>query len=124
MSDTKLRPEDLRAKAEALIAFTREGPLFIAWVQAVTDTLAPAPEKAAKVECPNCRQKVGPGWDHEATPQRFTCQPAQPEPAATVCEACEGIRSDLCAKCSPDEPAAPEKGAWIADGFGNTWKKC
>ena len=48
MPETKLRPEDLRAKAEALIAFTRGGPLFIAWVQAVTDTLAPAPEKVAK----------------------------------------------------------------------------
>jgi hypothetical protein len=41
MSDTKLRE-----KADALIAFTQQGPRFIAWVQAVTDALAPATEKA------------------------------------------------------------------------------
>ena len=45
MSDTKLRE-----KADALIAFTQQGPRFIAWVEAVTDSIAPAPEKVAKVE--------------------------------------------------------------------------
>ena len=55
MSNEKLDPRSLREKAEALVTFTREGPLFIAWVQAVTDALEPA-SKPAKVECPNCLQ--------------------------------------------------------------------
>lgn len=109
MSDTKLRE-----KADALIAFTLQGPRFIAWVQAVTDALAPAPEKAAttadriaadlaagtfrgvkpepeKVTCMNCRQRVDYADQHyhrEDMPHvaaYFTCdKPAPPEPAESV----------------------------------------
>ena len=39
------------------------------------------PASEEKVTCPNCKQKVGPGWDHEVHDEMFTCQPAQPEPA-------------------------------------------
>lgn len=42
MTDAKLRE-----KADALIAFTQQGPSFIAWVEAVTDAIAPEPENAA-----------------------------------------------------------------------------
>lgn len=97
MSDTKLRE-----KADALIAFTQLGPRFIAWVEAVTDALAPAPEKAAKVECPNCGEMTershsryeGPG------PDKWACQPAPPEPAArempeAVRDAVDTLRSGV-----------------------------
>jgi len=76
MSDTKLRE-----KADALIAFTQQGPRFIAWVQAVTDTLAPAPEKAAKV-CGNCGEKVSSLSDHVTCAETgdYYCKPAPPAP--------------------------------------------
>ncbi len=52
------------------------------WITEATERMEPASE-GGKVECPNCRQRVGPGWDHEASPQRFTCcKTAQPEPVA------------------------------------------
>ncbi len=56
-------------------------------IQAEYHDCKPAQPELAKVECPNCRHPVGPGWDHEASPQRFTCKPAQPEPA--TCQHCE-----------------------------------
>ena len=88
MSDTKLRE-----KADALIAFTQQGPRFIAWVKAVTDALAPAPEKVAKVSafpvgnCVVCGELVAPYNKHAKCEGGYTCQrpqPAPPEPAAPV----------------------------------------
>ena len=80
MSDTKLRE-----KADALIAFTQLGPRFIAWVEAVTDALAPEPEKVAKV-CGNCGEKVSSLSDHVTCAETgdYYCQPAPPEPAESV----------------------------------------
>ena len=106
MSDKKLRE-----KADALIAFTQQGPRFIAWVEAVTDALAPekvakvettadriaadlkagtfcgvqpAPPEPAKVECPNCGEMTERSHSRYEGPgpDKWACQPAPPEPAA------------------------------------------
>ena len=148
MSDTKLRE-----KADALIAFTQLGPRFIAWVQAVTDALAPAPEKAAKV-CGNCGEKVSSLSDHVTCAETgdYYCQPAPPEPAAPVivmeygkCGNCGekiggtwdhyAAGSFTCQKPKPatPEPAAremPEAVKWAIDFLrelgneGNPNKQC
>lgn len=89
MTDTKLRE-----KAAALIAFTQLGPRFIEWVQAVTEALAPAPEKAAEVECPNCGQQIAyehlhrDSWMDRAgyVQTRYVCQRQQPAQGRKVRE--------------------------------------
>jgi len=89
----------------------------------VAERMEPASE-TAKVECRNCREQVGPGWDHEACNEQFTCKPAQPEHLFT-CRNCgkgydcdEGehyiFASGLYA-CLPPKPAQPEPVA--ADTF-------
>ena len=127
MTDTKLRE-----KAAALIAFTQLGPRFIEWVQAVTEALAPAPEKVAKMECVKCWKPQDPNALHcvafattdkahrQQVEYRYTCQPAPPEPAKVECPNCgemtershsryEGPGPDKWAcQPAPPEPAAPE----------------
>ena len=112
MSDTKLRE-----KADALIAFTQLGPRFIAWVEAVTDALAPAPEKVAKV-CGNCGEKVSSLSDHVTCAETgdYYCQPAPPEPAAIgspewdkrVHSSAAKIALTTAGMTTTPEPAAPE----------------
>ena len=131
MSDTKLRE-----KADALIAFTQLGPRFIAWVEAVTDALAPAPEKAAKVETMADRIAA----DLKAGTFRGE-QPAPPAPekAAKVCGNCGEKVSSLsdhvtCAETgdyycqpAPPAPAAPVivmeygKCGNCGEKIGGTW---
>lgn len=99
MSDTKLRPEDLTAEERAIVedTVTEYCPHISseAWPETYEWALQRIEARRAffgqgeseKVECPKCKQKVGPGWDHEVSPQRFTCQrpqPAPPEPASTT----------------------------------------
>ena len=123
MSDTKLRE-----KADALIAFTQQGPRFIAWVEAVTDSIAPAPEKVAKVETMADRIAA----DLKAGTFRGE-QPAPPAPekaAKVECPNCgemtershsryEGPGPDKWAcQPAPPEPAAREMPEALSKALG------
>jgi len=76
----------------------------------------PASE-GGKVECPNCREQVGPGWDHEACNEQFTCKPAQPESEKVECPNCHHedtghawkVNGELRYSCKGwNKPAQPE----------------
>ncbi len=114
MSDTKLDPRSLTSEERAIVDLIANncatgtagsggwgGYYDKAWELAKPAILArralfgsPASEPA-KVECPNCRQKVGPGWDHEVHDEQFTCQPAQPEPVAAEMPDLQDALNDL-----------------------------
>lgn len=107
MSDTKLRE-----KADALIAFTQQGPRFIAWVEAVTDSIAPEPEKVAKVETMADRIAA----DLKAGTFRGE-QPAQ-SPAPVAGELPEAVRRALIVMRSRDSGDL-----WFAADALETWAR-
>lgn len=82
--------------------------------------VAPATEKVAKVECPNCKQPVATNEEHVSSRNRdsFTCQPAASVIDTTKTVAyCDELEARY-GQPAPPEPAAREMECGTADDDG------